>query len=668
MSTKGPKKSGKTKISPADILVIAVCAFAAVLSIVLFNLDLLRSINSRNNEPVGTIIIKTNIVQRRMADRLLWDRLFVDSLAYSGDLIRVAELSAATIHIDETFLELNENTLIRIQRNQNNDNAVQIELYEGNLSLSTGRDDRNTLSFMDHQVLIQPGATINASASEEGLVLSISNGTAVFTEDGRSQELPPGTIIALDAGGINTNEEEAAPLWLNAHYIKSNNEPLNIGLTWSRLNPGPNDLLRLEIARDKNFTQIIRVIEGLGASTQVNLDAGLWYWRLFRENTLLYSGYFTVTEIKGPQLISPVKDSLYLYQSDLPDLRFQWSPIEEASSYILEICETPDFAFPRIKEQTDAVFYASSSLESGIWYWRVMPVFPSVYEGSAAFTPSSFFNIKQQDIPEKVVIKMPEPIIKAPEPIKPEPAAVKITPETKPIPVQPPPQPSIEIRLTAPAAGASLAGLTALRQQTVFQWDYTGSLKKSRFVLSGNSNPLQGKPLVEINNPGKTVGLDRLTAGVYYWTVEAEGNNGIVRAASPRQIRVLEIPLLAAPENRVPYNGSHIGIQELQVQRSIVFRWSEVQGANAYIFTLSQQSPGGQRQIIRRAPENRTSWTLEDLSLLDQGTFVWQVEAVNLGRNNAIDQRGRIGENTFIVDIPSPGPVHLNEPGVLYGN
>jgi hypothetical protein len=118
----------------------------------------------------------------------------------------------------------------------------------------------------------------------------------------------------------------------------------------------------------------------------------------------------------------------------------------------------------------------------------------------------------------------------------------------------------------------------------------------------------------------------------------------------------------------VPPAGQHIRIEEWRAQRNIGFRWAAVQGANAYIFTLYQQTAAGRRQIVRRPAENSTTWTLEDLSVMDSGTFVWQVEAVNLGRNNAIEQRGRVTDSTFVMDIPLPGPVMIEEAGILYGN
>jgi hypothetical protein len=642
MSGKARKETG---FGFADFLVILLCLSGAAASFNLFRLDLFQTLDSKNEEPVGIVIVKNNIVQRRMSDRVLWDRLSVASPAYIGDLIRVAEFSDATLIIANSQIDLGENTLIRIQRPQDGEGPIRIELSQGSLGLATGAEEGTiTLDLMGRQVQAGPGTALTAAAGESGMALQVREGTAVFVEETRSRELSTGTMIALDLEGTE-RRDPAVVVTLprsNARYLKSRPEPLPVAFAWNRINLEPDDPLRLEIALDRNFTQLSRRIENLGAGAETALDAGLWHWRLSFGDTVLSSGRISVADAAGPALLNPAMDRLFRYQEDSPvNLRFEWSETEEASHYILEVSDAQDFADPRIRKQVDAVFLTDSSLGPGTWYWRVMPVFSSVYEGSAAFSSAALFRIEQLDNPEEIVNSPP-----------PEPA-----------PVIPP-----EIRLVSPAGGTTLAGLTALRQQTVFRWDLTGEAAKSRFVLSRNPKPFQGRPEVEILNPDRTINLARLGEGVWYWTVEAEDPEGVAVAAEPLRLEVLPIPLLPAPGNRLPAEGHRIGLEELQARRNIVFRWSAVQGANGYILTLYQQTASGRRQIIQRSAENRTSWTLEDLSVLDSGTFVWQVEAVNMGRNDAIEQQGRAGENTFVMDIPLPGQVRIEDTGTLYGN
>jgi hypothetical protein len=373
-------------------------------------------------------------------------------------------------------------------------------------------------------------------------------------------------------------------------------------------------------------------------------------------NRALSTERFVITEAAGPDLLSPVTDTLFRYQNDPPQLRFHWSEMEDASFYILEASETPDFTSTWIRMQTSSVYLLDSSLGQKTWYWRVLPVFPSVYEGSAAFSPASYFHIEQNAAVETALILPeivpPEPVVERPEPVTEQ-------------PVLPAPVP-VSLSLRSPAQGSSLAGLTALRQQTVFRWDGEGDIERSRFILSKNRNPLQGRPEVEIVNPDRTIRLNRLGEGTYYWTVEARSPDGLVSSASPRQLRVLPIPLLPAPLNLRPTAGHRVGIEHLMESETIVFSWSAVRGANAYILTIHEVTDNGRRQIVSRT-ENSTGWTLDNLAALGRGSFSWRIEAVNRGNTGAIEQRGRIGEGAFVIDIPRPAKIDIEDPGILYG-
>jgi len=266
-----------------DILVILICLSGAVYSLNLFRLDLFHTINSRNEAPIGTIIIKNNIVQRRIADRILWDRLVVTSPVYLGDLIHVADLSAAILNIDDNSVSLSENTLIRIQRARNTEGSYVIELNEGNLNLSAGGEGGNIkLNLNQLEIEARPGTVLNAATGQDGLVLAVSEGTVVFVREGQTRELPSGTMITLDSGGMEQREPAAVVTQpnFNARYLKSNPEPLPISFAWSRMNLDAADVLRLEIAPDRNFSRLFRVIENLNNQAEAALPEGHWYWRL----------------------------------------------------------------------------------------------------------------------------------------------------------------------------------------------------------------------------------------------------------------------------------------------------------------------------------------------------------------------------------------------------
>ena len=946
-----------------DFFVIAFCLSVAGCILNLFRLDLFSTITQHNEEPVGIIIIRNNVVQRRLANRALWDRPAVHSPVFLGDLIRVAELSSATLYIDGTHINLNENTLIRIQRSSDEEALFQfyIALDEGSLSLNTGEYAENiVLNLMGRQVEARAGTVLNAATGTEGIVLAVSEGEALFinAEEGETREVFSGEMIAFDIEGAERIEPAAVVISPPPHarFLNSIRSPLPVNFAWNRLHLQPYELLRLEIAEDRNFNRVIYVIGNLDDSVQAALGTGLWHWRLFFEDAVLSAGQITVTEAVRPELVRPIPASTYRFTEDLPAIRFQWSEIEGALSYIFVASLTPDFTGPQIVRQTGTASFVDSTMEAGTWFWRVMPVFPSVYQGSAVFSPTSFFRIEQniREIaelphpegpividtlqPVEIALRLPyrgatmspppgsaqrqivftwdssgeevrsrfilsrnsnpfsgtpavditdppyrtvrldnleqgrwywtveaqaasglvsaaevrqfnvthiplainlqfpvrgmtlarqaalrqptvftwnsngeevhsrfilsrnsNPLVGTPavditnplnrtvrldsleegiwywtvqarganglvsvaeirqlnvaaipvtlslqspaqdatlaglmalqqptvftwnsngeevrsrfilsrnsDPLVGVPAVeiadppnrtvfmdnleqgnwywtvqmlcangLVTTAETRllevlPIPVLPAPgngagmeqEITAEIHLAgvthtpavglqSPAQGTALAGLTALQQPTVFTWNSNKEEVRSRFILSRNSNPLIGIPEVEIADPpNHTVRLETLEQGRWYWTVQAVGTNGLVTTAEIWLLEVLPIPVLPAPENLQPVQGYRIGIEQLENQGTMAFNWEAVPGANAYFFTLYHQTSNGRRLIQRSVAAAGTSWTLNDISVLDYGTFVWQVEAVHLAENNAIEQRGVISENSFVI-------------------
>jgi hypothetical protein len=183
-----------------DFLIILFCLLGAVYSVIMFRTDLFRTLDAGKVNPVGTVIAGNN-VQRRMANWLLWDSLSVDSLVYLGDTIRTVDLSGATLSIERNSINLNEKTLIRIQRSLEDD-SVLIYLDEGNLVLTTVAGGGNiALNLMGRLVETGPGTVLSASAGKDGAVVQISEGTAILSGDGQRREIVSGTMIALDSGG-----------------------------------------------------------------------------------------------------------------------------------------------------------------------------------------------------------------------------------------------------------------------------------------------------------------------------------------------------------------------------------------------------------------------------------------------------------------------------------
>ena len=833
-----------------DFFVVIFCLCGAAVCLYLFQHDLFQTLRSLDASPVGTITVKYNSVQRLFKGRNIWDRLSNDSPVYDGDTILAAHLSSAVINIDNNYIELGENTMIQILKDEGPPN---IKFTSGEVNVSSRADSGTIFLTIGNRVVQSASGTVfGASSDEDGVILHVTEGTAQIIDGGQIVSAPAGTVTMHDTQGREITQPMAVVTRPrpNARYLKTGDRPLNINFEWLKVNMRSTDAIRLEIAEDQNFTRLSHVLDNLDSSAIVPLNAGLWHWRLLSEDTVLVTRRVNVIETAAPALYNPVVSG--------PDVQLRWSPVDEAAVYHLQISELSDFANLFLDEQVRGTAFVIPDLDSGTWYWRVQPIFSSVYEGVTNFSQVSFFQIdrrvglsplslnmpahesiivldearegiyfswsnsreavsytikisSQSDLDSPVLSRTvnsnffiygreeasPVPgryywsvsysgargdlsppsqtrsflitendinqrLIFPPDrynidgeqistlrfswetnllsdrrfqvsasddfsslavdapvaenfyqglsvlpgewywrvsarkssmsqafttfprrftfvaaPVPAEEAAIETDVEenpVSPVPVEETilvetPAP-LRLRLVSPSQGSSIAGLTALRQPTVFRWECDEEIASSRFVLSRNANPAQGRPEVERINPGRTVTVNGLTEGLWYWTVIAQSRDGRpITAAAPRQLRVQPIPLLPAPGNRRPESGYRIGAEELRQQRNIVFRWSAVEGATSYVLRIYMQTSQGRRQIFITEPTGQLNFTFDNLRLLENtGNYVWQVEALRRNSQGVIEQRGRPGENTFTLNVPRPGQVRTRDTGVLYGN
>jgi len=472
-----------------DFIIIIIFLSVAVMCLYLFRLDLLNTFKLQNVEPAGTVVVKKNTVQRRLGDRVIWDRLSNESPVYVGDLIRVADISAATLNIKGNSIDLEENTIIRI----------------------------------------------------------------VLAPDGESLQ------IIMTSGTLAFLAEEGA-------------EKVSVNLNGQEVKPETGTVLRAVVPEKGEAT--VKVYESV---------------EKFAEET-------PARRIPEPRLLSPAANSVFRYSEDFPVINLQWTNIEEASSYILQVSPSPDFSSLRINANTSAAFAALNDLGQGLWYWRVMLVLPPIHSGNPVFSNVSFFRIEHH-------------VAETAEPAHNESISAWLAEEAPS--TRPPSDVPEEILLENALAAAA-------------------------------------PPVVEEPPPEPTP------------------------EPVPPPVRTPPTPpppaLLPVPQNAQPAQRTTYGFAQLQSQRTIVFRWSAVRGANAYIFSLYQQTANGRRQVLRTTINRGTRYTLDNLSLLDRGTFVWQVEAVRMGRGNAIEQHGRTEDNVFIINFPVPGPIQIEDTGILYGN
>jgi hypothetical protein len=220
--------------------------------------------------------------------------------------------------------------------------------------------------------------------------------------------------------------------------------------------------------------------------------------------------------------------------------------------------------------------------------------------------------------------------------------------------------------LDYPPAGYTYPGLRAVRNPDAARWSSADRPARFRFILSRNRD--LSSPVTEIAFPSGTVQFPKLSPGTYYWTIEAETGEGFDISAEPSWFTVLPVPSLPAAGNRLPSAGFLIGADYLTENSAIRFSWDPVPEASRYVLRIfragAEGNPSG-AALFSALTENNF-YEFEELSVLDNGPFIWQVEAQNADAEGFVEQSGTPINSAFTVDIPLPGGVRVLT-GELYG-
>ncbi|WP_010263648.1 FecR domain-containing protein [Treponema primitia] len=705
----GIAKNNRT-MGPADYMVILLCLAGAFFCLWLFWLDFNRTLLRQNTAPVGTITWKYKAAQRRFMDRMIWDRLQKESPIYDGDHVRTAELSEASVTFTGGLIvDLTENSLIQIF----SDHTIhRIDLTQGGISVDTASAGSGTsliLNTGSRTIRAAGGAVLAARVDGEGnFSLRISEGSAAIDMDGGNLQLSAGEALTQDAEGRILESPQTVMLSPkpNARLIHSGDGPMPVEFFWNPQNYGDNDRTRIEIASDRSFRRILHTLDGgQQKRASVELPPGVFFWRAYPLNgttnaasgttdaAATASGKLMILSIAVPRTLNPEEGREYQYRNKIPAVRFQWTSSPEISFHLLDVADNPGFVSPALRELVrggsgNLMSITHTGLGTGRWYWRITPVFTDEYEGNLAPSAPASFTITQSGNLEAPVLLNPRPdailnvagdredfyfswqneaeagsytlLIAASEDLR-DPLITR----------------QVTNNYTVYGAGETLLG-EGQYYWGVYQTDSEGAISAispSRpFTAMEGTSTLQPAPRPEPppRRPQPAPAPIFETPSPPLSEPPSDRPQPVPAPLSttpspPPAAAAVSIPDPLLPEalGRRPENGYIIGPGQLRESRIITFVWEAVPGADAYIFALYKEE-GDSRHLIESRTLAQNSHTLSDLSLLENGSFMWQVEAVNQAAGDPI-QRGAVGENSFTVDLPMMQRKTANNPGIIYG-
>lgn len=226
------------------------------------------------------------------------------------------------------------------------------------------------------------------------------------------------------------------------------------------------------------------------------------------------------------------------------------------------------------------------------------------------------------------------------------------------------------VRLVALADGSSVSGINALRKPVTLTWEALDDKPvSSEFVLRKLQSDGTLKQVQTIKNPKTKITLERLTPGKYYWTIRATAADGsCIDAQKEFTFTVNSIPPLAKPYLMAPQNNLVMGPAYLKKNRSITFSWKAVEGATDYSIVIYRKTSASKREKIYEQKKIKgAQYKFTQMSLLDVGTFEWEVTAYSHAKDGYEEQKSPSSSAIFKIDFSMPGEVENVSPQNLYG-
>ncbi len=400
-----------------DAVSVIVCLLGSLVCVYYFFLSFNQSLEKANEVPIATITYKYKSAQRKLSDRILWDRVQQNTPIYDGDIIRTADLSEATITFkDGNIINLYEQSLAQVFFDEE---GASIDFNGGEISVDSAADGGAIiLNNGDTTVKLETGSTLIASAETQfvdgvltanensSLTVQVTNGEASFLapDSLTDQTLEVGVALVVAPEGDAVKEPTVTVFTptTNAKYLRKNSETMEVVFNWASP-PNTTESYTFELSKQKDFLILEdkRDVSGV-SSFSANLEDGMWYWRIYSELPINgRKGKFRIIESNVASTIIPAPNEEYTYTVKAPSIRFMWSEDVYATDWLFEIADNAQMENPLFAQNIPQASSTVSTLEEGTWYWRVTPSYGEgiIYENTPEIASSniSSFVIKQNE-------------------------------------------------------------------------------------------------------------------------------------------------------------------------------------------------------------------------------------------------------------------------------
>ncbi|WP_411824750.1 FecR domain-containing protein [Leptospira sp. 'Mane'] len=586
------------KLDKRDLRILTLLILIAVVFTGLFYYDLNKKIDIGDREVIGTIHFKNNIVQRKLEDQVVWERLENNSPLTNKDTIRSEAFSDALIRLnDGTEINIDENSMFNLDLTGE---KPSLEFSQGSLQVKKGssKESNIVIKSQGSEIDVTSGDVKIEKAGQKDLSLFVEkgssklkhNGKEIDVESGRKAELVEGSEVTVKKIPVRLVSPVSQKLFL----IEGNDA--NVGFEW-KLDPGFSESL-VEVSRSPQFK--LPLIESKVSSNKfaASLKEGTYYWRVKTKDPKTSkwessdTGKFFVAKDEPLRLDSPSNASEYRFVTNPPLVGFSWTKLNTARSYKFEISDSSQFSNILKSLETEATTISLDDLKEGTYHWRVTA--HSSFPGSPdkKTSPHSLIIKKDDSYPAPTIIR--------------------------------------------PSNGSEISLDEIQKGQAIMIWEGNAELVKYKLEISKDikfsSTNLSKETASNFFQPN----WKEFSPGTYYTRVKGFASDGKEGTSSP--VSKFSIVEKKTPEEEPkkeekadkpkppplelisPVNN----VVQMKGKNSLDFTWKAGPGSDKYEFVL-YQIEGPRRTAIYRAQTKSLNLSIRDLTILDEGTFSWEL-------------------------------------------
>ena len=458
------------------------------------------------------------------------------------------------------------------------------------------------------------------------------------------------TRITVPVAGAGTVHRNIFPP--DNHILEASRTP-DLLFTWKV--PGSHKS-RFQIATNLDFADSVIIDEEVSGMNYRGpmLKPGSYYWRVTgdaAEHSSIPSRLVIIPNLQGPRLISPAENQVLRAAEGVP-IRFNWDRVAYANYYTFSLYlagrELPMREVSSIHNNSVVVYFDARTSGRFIWTVRGFSTPTESTTGRIGLVSQGYFDIN------------PDPgVVQGDQVSWTIPRIANI--ETYYGEVDSP------IKLISPASGTNISGVQALRFPIEAWWASDLPLRNVQLFVSTTPDPSSDPGAYVRDAGGSSVVFPSLGEGIWYWTIRADTDEWQgVTPGNPFWFNVLSIPQFPPPTAIKPADESVIDLNQLTRDRNITFNWDAVDNANAYIFSLYVER-NAPVLLYSTPPQTELSFVFDNLPILENGNYFWQVEAVYRNLSGAIEQRGVTVPHSFRIEIQRSSEFQTHSLGVTYG-